>query len=48
MRSEGQEILKRTGSNPDHGPKLDQASTRGNGFQIGGLLDRKSPLDSLL
>ena len=36
------------GSNPDYGLSGDQASTRGNGSQVGGLSYRRSPLGGLL
>ena len=41
-------ILERTGSNPGHGLCGDWASIRCNGFQVGGLSDRRYPLGGLL
>ncbi|MPC54776.1 hypothetical protein E2C01_048702 [Portunus trituberculatus] len=34
VRFVGPRVLKRTGSNPGHGPRLGRASTRGNGSQM--------------
>ena len=46
--SGGLEIPERMGSNPGYGLSGDWASTRGNGFQVGGLSDKRSPLGDLL
>ena len=48
MHSGGLEIPKCTASNPGHGLRGDWTSTRGDGFQMGGLSDRRSPLGGLL
>ena len=47
-RSGGLGIHERIGSNTDYGLSGDWASTRGNGPQVGGLSDRRSPLGGLL
>ena len=44
LRFKGLEIPERTGSNPGRGLNGDWTSTRGKGFQMGGLSGRRSPL----
>ena len=41
-------IPKRIGSNPDYDLIEDLESTQGNGPQVSGLSDRRSPLGGLL
>ena len=48
VRSGGLGISERMGSNPDYGLRGVWASTRGNGPQVDGLSDRRSPLSGLL
>ena len=48
LRFGGCGIPVHMGLNPGHGLRGDWPSTQGNGFQMGGLSDRRSPLGGLL
>ena len=48
LRSGGLGIPESTGSNPGYGLSGDWASTWGNGSEVDGFLDRKSPLGGFL
>ena len=48
LRSGGLGIPERIGSNTDYGLSGDWASTRGNGSQIRGFSDRRSPFGNPL
>ena len=44
----GQDIPEHMGLNPGHSPREHLTSTCGNGSEVGGLSDRRSPLGGLL